>query len=92
MNDVMTLAADRALAAQLCAFIDDEVSLDPDTPVQPHTDLLTTGLVDSLGAMELVHFLEEQRNIDIDPVDITIENFGTVNAMVALTTRLTPKP
>ena len=77
------------LAAELCAFIDDEVSLDPDTPVQPDTDLLTTGLVDSLGAMELVHFLEEQRAIEIDPIDITIENFGTVNAMVALAERLT---
>ena len=46
MSDVTTLAA------ELCAFIDDEVSLDPDTPVEPDTDLLTTGLVDSLGAME----------------------------------------
>lgn len=91
MTNVVTMA-DRTLAAKLCAFIDDEVSLDPDTPVQPHTDLLTTGLVDSLGAMELVHFLEEQSSIDIDPVDITIENFGTVNSMVALATRLTPKP
>ncbi len=88
MTDVMTLAADKSLATQLCAFIDDEVSLDPDTPVQPDTDLLTTGLVDSLGAMELVHFLEEHRNIDVDPVDITIENFGTVNSMVALASRL----
>ncbi|NNF53746.1 MAG: acyl carrier protein [Acidimicrobiales bacterium] len=89
MNDVLTMDADRELAAQLCAFIDSEVSLDPDTPVKPDTDLLTTGLVDSLGAMELVHFLEEHRNIDIDPVDVTIENFGTVNSMVALATRLT---
>lgn len=82
MPDVTTLAA------ELCSFIDAEVSLDPDTAVQPDTDLLTTGLVDSLGAMEVVHWLEETANIDIDPVDITIDNFQTVEKMVALATRL----
>ncbi len=82
MSDVTTLAAD------LCTFIDDEVSLDPDTAVEPDTDLLTTGLVDSLGAMEIVHWLEESQNIDIDPIDITIENFQTVTKMVALAQRL----
>ena len=83
MSDVTTLEA------ELCRFIDAEVSLDPDTPVQPDTDLLTTGLVDSLGAMEVVHWLEEKHHIEIDPVDITIENFQTVAKMVALATRLT---
>jgi len=76
------------LAAELCSFIDSEVSLDPDIPVQPETDLLTTGLVDSLGAIEVVHWLEETLNIDIDPVDITIDNFQTVEKMIALTARL----
>jgi acyl carrier protein len=82
MPDVTTLTA------ELCSFIDAEVSLDPDSPVQPDTDLLTTGLVDSLGAMEVVHWLEESQSIDIDPVDITIENFQTVERMVALVARL----
>ncbi len=81
-SDVTTLAAD------LCTFIDEEVSLDPDTPVMPDTDLLTTGLVDSLGAMEIVHWLEEGQGIEIDPVDITIDNFQTVEKMVALAQRL----
>lgn len=82
MSDVTTLAD------ELCTFIDDEVSLDPDTAVEPDTDLLTTGLVDSLGAMEIVHWIEESQSIDIDPVDITIENFQTVTKMVALAHRL----
>lgn len=77
------------LAAELCNFIDAEVSLDPDTPVQPDTDLLMTGLVDSLGAMEVVYWLEERCGIEIDPVDVTIDNFQTVARMVALTQRLT---
>lgn len=76
------------LASDLCAFIDAEVSLDPDTPVEPETDLLMTGLVDSLGAMEVVHWLEERCGIEIDPVDITMDNFQTVASMVALANRL----
>lgn len=79
---------DTDLAAELCAFIDVEVSLDPDTAVRPDTDLLMTGLVDSLGAMEVVHWLEERCGIEIDPVDVTIDNFQTVNQMVALAQRL----
>jgi len=82
MSNVTTLATD------LCDFIDAEVSMDPDTAVQPDTDLLTTGLVDSLGAMEIVHWLEESQGIEIDPVDITIENFQTVTQMVSLAERL----
>lgn len=77
------------LAAELCTFIDTEVSLDPDTPVQTDTDLLMTGLVDSLGAMEVVYWLEERCGIEIDPVDVTIDNFQTVDRMVALAQRLT---
>ncbi len=57
MNHVTTLTD------ALCEFIDAEVSLDPDTPVEPDTDLLTTGLVDSLGAMEIVHWIEESPGI-----------------------------
>ncbi|MFW2382243.1 MAG: phosphopantetheine-binding protein [Acidimicrobiales bacterium] len=82
MSDVLTLTN------ELCSFIDAEVSLDPDCPVQPETDLLTTGLVDSLGAMEIVHWLEETLDIDIDPIDITIDNFQTVDKMIALTSRM----
>lgn len=76
------------LAQSLCEFIDAEVSMDPDTPVQEGTDLLTTGLVDSLGAMEIVHWLEETEGVEIDPVDITIENFQTVAQIIALVDRL----
>lgn len=82
MNPVTTFTV------ALCEFIDDEVSLDPDTAVEPDTDLLTTGLVDSLGAMEIVHWIEESQDLHIDPAEVTIENFQTVDRMIALVARL----
>ena len=51
------------LRARLCAFIDDAVSLDPDVPVAPDTDLLMTGLVDSLGVVQIVSWMEQELGI-----------------------------
>mgnify|MGYP000574537009 CR=1 FL=1 len=44
-------------------------------------DLLTTGLIDSLGIMKLLAFLEEQFNVKVPAEDMTIENFMTVELM-----------
>lgn len=38
-------------------------------------DLLTTGLIDSLGIMKLIAWLEEEFSVKIPPEDMTIENF-----------------
>ena len=42
-----------------------------------------TGLLDSTGIMELIVWLETRFDVEIDQSDLTIENFGTVNAIVA---------
>ena len=44
-------------------------------------DLLTTGLIDSLGIMKLIAFLEEKFAVTIPPEDMTIENFLTVQTI-----------
>jgi acyl carrier protein len=41
-----------------------------------------TGLLDSAGIMEFIVWLETRFDIEIDQGDLTIENFGTVNAIV----------
>jgi D-alanine--poly(phosphoribitol) ligase subunit 2 len=42
---------------------------------------LEEGLIDSLGVMRLVAFLEEEFDVKIPPQDLTIENFITVQAI-----------
>lgn len=70
-------------------FITTEVSLDPEYPVGGSTDLLLTGLVDSLGVIDIVGWIEDKHGIMIDPADITLENFQTVDQMVGFVQRST---
>jgi acyl carrier protein len=46
-----------------------------------------TGLLDSAAIMELVVWFEMRFDVTIDQADLTIDNFGTINAMVDYLTR-----
>ena len=51
--------------------------------VEEEQDLLGSGLLDSLGVMSLVYFLETEFGIDIPPEDVTIEHFNSVRTIAA---------
>lgn len=51
--------------------------------VTADTDLLMTNAVDSIGVMRLVAYLEEQFSIRINPADVTINNFRSVDLIAA---------
>lgn len=55
--------------------------------VRPETDLLLTGLVDSISIIRIVTWIEEFLDIIIDPVDIVLDDFQTVALMVAYANR-----
>ena len=76
------------LQQDLLDFINDDVSLDPSVTIVADTDLLLTGLVDSLGVVEVVGWLQDRTGVTIDPMDVVLENFQTVDRMVALVERL----
>lgn len=52
-----------------------------DVVLNDDDELLLSGLVDSLGVIRLITFLEAEWNTDIPPEDVTVEHFGTVAAM-----------
>lgn len=62
---------------QLLLFIGEEL-LDEDDAIDAHENLLADGMIDSLGMMRLVAFIETQYDVKIPPQDFTIENFRTV--------------
>ncbi|MFT7473998.1 MAG: acyl carrier protein [Verrucomicrobiales bacterium] len=66
----------------LVRFIQDEIVLD-DIVVGHDTDLLLSGAVDSLGVVQITHWMEEMTGIEVDPGDVTLDNFQTVAKMVA---------
>lgn len=41
-------------------------------------ELLLSGLLDSLGIMQLVAFIEDELALGVPPEDVTIENFRSV--------------
>lgn len=47
------------------------------------TSLFGEGIIDSLGNVKLISFLEKQYNISIEPGEITTDNFDTINQIVA---------
>ncbi len=67
--------------AALLELINNEISLDSSIPVEAETDLLMTGLVDSLGVVQIVDWMEERLGLAIEPADVVIEHFQTVRAM-----------
>ena len=77
-----------AAGSDLLRMINRSVSLDPSIQVDMDTDLLLTGLVDSLGVIEIVTFLEKKHDVEIDVLDVVIENFQTPSRMLALVDRL----
>ena len=49
--------------------------------VDADDDLLGEGLIDSLGAMQFVAFIEETFELKVPLEDITIQNFRTIDAI-----------
>ncbi len=50
-------------------------------------NLIDSGILDSLGIMKLILFLEEKFGIKITDEDLSPENFGTIQAIHALVAR-----
>ena len=52
-----------------------------DSTVTETDDLLGSGLVDSMGMMSLIGFIENEFELKVPPEDMTIENFMTIGAI-----------
>lgn len=57
------------------------------TSIERDESLLTSGIVDSHGVMELVGFLEQRYGIAVDDADLTPENFDNVVSIEAFVER-----
>jgi acyl carrier protein len=69
------------LAGSLAEMIERDIT--HGVPVGPGDELLLSGLVDSIGVVRIVTWLEDHLAIEIDPVDVVLENFRTIELMVA---------
>lgn len=56
--------------------------------VTEETDLFDIGLLDSLGIIMLLTYLNESLNINISLEDLKIENFKTISSIIDLVEKL----
>ena len=68
------------LKAILTGFVSEEL-LDLDEPVSADESLLAEGMVDSLGMMRLVAFIEQEFGYKVPAGDLTIQNFRTIGVL-----------
>lgn len=77
-----------SVAAEVERFIVEEIAVGRGIDSVAHDeDLLASDILDSLGIMELVAFLEEKEGIRVADDDLTPENFQTVDSIVAFAER-----
>ncbi len=74
--------------ADLMTKITTDIAAETGDAIDENTELLMSGLVDSLGIMNLVSWIEDQLGQQIDPGDVVIENFETPAAIMTFTASL----
>ena len=63
-------------------FILDEIMLaEIGATIDPHESLISNGVLDSLGLLRLIAFVEEQFGIEVDDGDVIPDNFQSLNVM-----------
>ena len=76
--------AEARLRTDLRNYIEDTfLYLNPDIELSDSDDLLALGVIDSLGFVELVEEVQSKYGIAIADVEITEQNFGSIDALVA---------
>jgi acyl carrier protein len=76
------------LNQELATFIEKNLIGDDKTKVNDATQLIEEGIVDSMGLMQIVAFIEERTGLRVSDDDVTPDNFETVAAIGALVDRL----
>lgn len=72
------------VAETLSDFIREKFDIGDDPDFTNDVHLFNEGFVDSFGAVEIIHFVEETFNIEITQKDITLFPMNTVNEIATV--------
>jgi len=67
-------------------FITSEIMFDDSSANLADDTALLGSVMDSLGLMQLIAFLEEEFEVEIDDGDVTVDNFRTVGDIERMVT------
>ncbi|SDI76660.1 acyl carrier protein [Aliiruegeria lutimaris] len=70
------------LAEKILEFLRDEID-DEDVALDAQTALFSDGLIDSFAMAGLIEFLEEETGKTIAQSDVVLENFDSIEKIVA---------
>ncbi|MCA9942702.1 MAG: acyl carrier protein [Anaerolineales bacterium] len=68
-------------SAVLKEYIREELMNGSNGELDEAENLLAAGIIDSLGILRLVSFVEEKFGIEVPDEDVTIDNFQSVKSM-----------
>ena len=66
----------------LIDYLEKEILRRPASGISEDTDLLSTGILNSLSLLQLVSFIERRFNCEIPAEEVVYENLHSVSAMV----------
>ena len=69
--------------AVLVEYIKNDIMRNRNAKLADDDDLLSSGILDSLGILQLVAFIEKTFGIRIPDEDVIFDNFQSVSAMTA---------
>jgi acyl carrier protein len=73
---------------EMRAYIEENfLYLHPGVELKDGDDFLTLGIVDSLGFVELVEEVQARYGVAVEDVEITEENFGSIDAIAGYVER-----
>lgn len=64
----------------LITYVRNELNIDE--PIAGDTELFSTGMLDSVSMVGLISFVEEKGDVHVQPGDVTLENFDTIDAIL----------
>ncbi len=83
-----SVAAKNNAASRIREFVLQTFPVARNRNISGGTDLLETGIIDSLGVLDLVAFLQQEFAITVDDGDLTPENFRSIDCMAQFLQRM----
>jgi len=73
---------------EIRAYVEENfLYLHPGVELRDEDDFLTLGIVDSLGFVELVEEVQSRYGVQVEDVEITEQNFGSIDAITGYVER-----
>ncbi|NLG61307.1 MAG: acyl carrier protein [Candidatus Cloacimonetes bacterium] len=70
------------IITRLRGFIEETfLYMRPDFELGDDDSLMGKGIVDSMGVMEVIAFIDEELGVTVADTDVTEQNLGTINAI-----------